>query len=206
MARQRHLSIPELPANAVDREHPRHLEPRYDLVRIRQDIALLIADDRPHDPNFQQRRKCFCRQYFDIGSAKRKKISTAVFVNSGESQLEVSRRKPARKRAREVDLRAALELWPIRYLRLPSRDERIDPETPCKRSSDRADDPVRSAERDRLKCCVIDYRRRHQRVVQSHSAKRDPRAEKLDADFPSRRAAARERGVIRPRSRLPDRS
>src|SRR2546421_2416131 len=108
------LSIPEIPSHAVDGEHARHLEAWYDLILVSEDVSLLIADDSPHDPDFENSRNCLRRAGPDVAGSERENSVAAVLIDRSSFKLEVSPGEAAREVVAVVDLRPALVPWHVR--------------------------------------------------------------------------------------------
>jgi hypothetical protein len=98
------LSIPKIPSDAVDREHPRHLEAGDYEVLIAEKIALLIADDRAQNSNLEETGHSSPTGDILISRRERKKHVAPVLVDSGHAQREVPPREPLDEIVREVQL------------------------------------------------------------------------------------------------------
>src|SRR6187549_132451 len=101
------LSIPELPAHAVYREHARHLEAGHDRVLIAKQVALLEADDRAQDTYFEKHRQRFRHGRLYIARARRERCVTAIFVDTSRPDGEVSSREASPEIIRVIELRSA---------------------------------------------------------------------------------------------------
>jgi hypothetical protein len=98
------LSIPKIPSDAIDREHPRHLEPRNNEVLIAEKIPLLIADDGAQNPDLEKTGHRSPTGDVLISRRERKKHMTPILINSSHVQREIPAREPLDEIVREVQL------------------------------------------------------------------------------------------------------
>src|SRR5215212_6023502 len=90
------LSIPELPAHAVDTRRPRHLEPGNGLIALAEDVAELPGEHGVHDSDLEKRRHHAALGRGERGAVgQRKDRGATVLVRAGREQTEIPARKAA---------------------------------------------------------------------------------------------------------------
>src|SRR5687768_8356358 len=181
------LSIPKFPSDAVDREHSRHLESRNDLVLVRENIPLLVADHGAYDPHLQKRRDCLCRCEAQVARVSREDHMATVLVDSGNSELEVASRKPRYEVVREVDLGTALVFWLVNGGRIPPRDPGVDSEPPAEWPADGCGSGGDAASCSWQKERVVDQRRQPVGFIGCNHPDGHPRLEELQSSLSSYR-------------------
>src|SRR5258705_887067 len=102
------LSIPEFPSNAVDGEHPRHLEAGNHVILISENLPLLVADHRPETSDLELGGQCLRRHRPEISAGEWKDVMPPILVDDGGADVQVAPRKPLAEVIRVVDLGAAL--------------------------------------------------------------------------------------------------
>src|SRR5437868_206785 len=169
------LSIPEIPSHAVDGEHARHLEAWHELILVSEDVSLLIADDSPHDSDFENSRNCLRRARPDVAGSEREKSVAAVLINRRGFDLEVSPREAAREVVAVVDLRSALVPWDVGLAcRRPLGQPGVEAEPAEEWTADGGCPGGNAASSWREKECVVRVRRGDRNPIAADQARRDP--------------------------------
>src|SRR2546423_8893310 len=174
------LSIPEIPSHPIDGEHTWHLEAWYDLVLVSEDVPLLIADDSPHDPDFENSRNRLRRAGPDVAGREREKSVTAVLINRRGFDLEVSPGEAAREVVAVVDLRSALVTWHVGLAcRRPLGQPGVDATRAEERTADGGCPGGNAAPSWREKECVVGGRGGDGNPVAADQARRHPRPDEF---------------------------
>src|SRR3954471_9945187 len=185
------LSIPEIPSDAVDSEHPGHLEAGHDVVLISENIALLVADYRAHDPNLEQRGNRLGRFRPNIGVGGRKRYVRAVLVDARDAELEVAPRESAREGAPVADLGATLIFGCVGVFRRPMLEPGVDSEAAANRTANRSRPRRQDSWRCGKKKGVVGDGRETSGSVCPNVAAREPWTEEPQRGFTSHGSRAR---------------
>src|SRR6185295_17471929 len=87
------LSIPELPPDAIGRQHSRHFEALDYVVLVREKIALLVGNYRPQDPDLNDSRERFGDFRSDVTGGERKIDMASVLEYHPRFHSELAPRK-----------------------------------------------------------------------------------------------------------------
>src|ERR1700693_3210995 len=131
------LSIPEIPPDTIDGQHPRHVEPGDHLVLVAEDAVLLVAEHGAHGPDFEKASHGLGDRSLNIARAQRKVRMSPEFEDSCSPNLEVSPWKAFGEIVRVVQLGPTLVLWAIWPVRVPLCYPGVDPDAAEDRTTDR---------------------------------------------------------------------